>query len=60
MTNLEKIRNMSELELTTMLLCPYDASKEPIPCSPSGVQASVTAGGCAECIVKWLKKEVSI
>ena len=57
MTNGDRIRNMSDLELTAMLMCPYDATGREIPCAPNGIQAMVPKGSCMECMENWLKSE---
>lgn len=61
MTNGDKIRTMSDEELTAIILCPYDTAGDPIdimPCAKDGVQEFVAPRECRECCLKWLLREV--
>lgn len=61
MTNGDKIRAMSDEDLTAILLCPYDTAGDPIdimPCVKDGMQEFVTQKECRECSLKWLQREV--
>ena len=62
MTNGDKIRAMSDEELTEILLCPYDTAGDPIdimPCMKDGeMQEFVLPKDCRACTLKWLQREV--
>ena len=61
--NGDKIRSMSNTELTEIILCPYDTAGEPediMPCiMETGTQELVSKGKCKECMMKWLERECS-
>ena len=62
MTNGDKIRAMSDEDLTAILLCPYDTAGDPIdimPCVKDGnIQEFVAPEDCKACIMKWLERNV--
>lgn len=62
MTNADRIRQMSDDELTNILMCPYDTSGEPIDVMPcvkeGGTQELVTVEWCNACMKEWLSREV--
>ena len=62
MTNADRIRKMTDEELTKIIMCPYDAAGEPadiMPCIRDGnVQVSTSPHFCYECMRKWLRAEV--
>lgn len=62
MTNADRIRSMSDEELTKIILCPYDTAGKPIeimPCVRDGnVQELVPPEDCKKCIMEWLQSEV--
>ena len=62
MTNADKIRNMTNEELTAIILCPYDTAGDPIdimPCVKDGnIQEFVVPEDCKACIMKWLERNV--
>lgn len=62
MTNGDKIRAMSDEELTAIILCPYDTAGDPIdimPCVKDGnIQEFVAPEDCKACIMKWLERNV--
>ncbi len=58
MTNGDRIRNMTDEELTQVLLCPYDTAGDPIdimPCIKNGVL--VGPKECNKCMLEWLHRE---
>lgn len=61
-TNGDRIRSMSDAELTKIIMCPYDTAGEPMDIMPCvtelGVQEFVSLENCHNCMMKWLKKEV--
>lgn len=61
MTNGDRIRNMTDEQLTDVILCPYDTAGEPLdimPCVKDGnIQELVDVGFCRKCMTDWLKKE---
>ena len=61
MTNGDRIRNMTDEELTQALLCPYDTAGDPIdimPCIRDGeIQELVEPEKCKDCMVEWLHRE---
>ena len=61
MTNGDKIRAMSNEELTAIIMCPYDTAGDPIdimPCAKDGIQEFVSPEQCNDCMLKWLQREV--
>ena len=61
MTNADRIRKMTDEELTKIIMCPYDTVGESVdimPCIRDGkVQVSVSPQFCYECMRKWLRAE---
>ena len=61
MTNADRIRMMTDEELTKIIMCPYDTVGESVdimPCIRDGkVQVSVSPQFCYECMRKWLRAE---
>ena len=61
MTNGDRIRNMTDEQLTDIILCPYDTAGEPadiMPCIKDGnTQEFVSVDICKKCMTDWLKKE---
>ena len=61
MTNADRIRMMTDEELTKIIMCPYDTFGESVdimPCIRDGkVQVSVSPQFCYECMRKWLLAE---
>lgn len=60
MTNADRIRNMSDEELTKIILCPYDTAGKPediMPCVKDGTQMMVGPEECSQCMLKWLRRE---
>ena len=61
-TNADRIRSMSDEELTRIILCPYDTAGKTahiMPCVKDGnIQEMVSQEYCEKCILKWLKSEV--
>lgn len=57
MTNADRIRKMTDEELTKIIMCPYDTVGESVdimPCIRDGkVQVSVSPQFCYECMRKW-------
>ncbi len=61
LTMADKIRSMSEEELATVLMCPYDVdgtSFDKMPCHRNGREELVTVEECRKCCIQWLKSEV--
>ena len=62
MTNADRIRMMTDEELTKIIMCPYDTFGESVdimPCIRNGkVQVSVTPQFCYVCMRKWLRAEL--
>ena len=62
MTNADRIRSMSDEELTEIIMCPYDTAGKPIeimPCVRDGnVQELVPPENCKKCMMEWLQSEV--
>ncbi len=61
MTNKEKIQSMTDEELATVLLCPYDAAGNQLdimPCIKDGIQRFITPEECNRCMIHWLNMEV--
>ncbi len=59
MTNADRIRMMTDEELTKIIMCPYDTAGEPadiMPCVREG-NVSVPLQFCYECTRKWLRAE---
>ncbi len=59
MTNADRIRMMTDEELTKIIMCPYDTAGEPadiMPCVREG-NVSVPPQFCYECTRKWLRAE---
>lgn len=60
-TNADRIRSMTDEELSKIMLCPYDAAGKPIeimPCVKDGnVQEFVSPENCKKCMMKWLQSE---
>lgn len=60
MKNGDRIRQMSNEELTEVLLCPYDVAGAQInimPCVKNGIQEMVGPKQCKKCIEDWLEKQ---
>ena len=61
MTNGDRIRNMTDEQLTDIILCLYDTAGEPVdimPCVKDGnIQELVSVDVCKKCMTDWLKKE---
>lgn len=61
-TNADRIRHMSDEELTEIIMCPYDTVGKPIeimPCVRDGnVQELVPPEDCKKCMMEWLLSEV--
>ena len=61
-TNGDRIRSMSDEELTKIILCPYDTAGKPIdimPCIKDGnIQELVPPEDCKRCMLEWLQSEV--
>lgn len=61
-TNGDKIRAMSNKELTKVIMCPYDTAGEPMDIMPCvtelGTQELVSPESCKQCMMKWLEREV--
>lgn len=61
-TNADRIRTMSDEELTKIIMCPYDtagASIDIMPCvTELGTQELVSPEFCNQCMMKWLQREV--
>lgn len=60
-TNGDRIRSMSNEELTDIILCPYDTygkSTEIMPCVKDGIQELTPPEECKKCMMKWLQSEV--
>ena len=58
MTNREKIKQMSDDDLSFILMCPYDTTGEPeeiMPCVND--EAMPSQKKCCDCIKDWLGKE---
>ncbi len=62
MSNADRIRAMSDEELTKIIMCPYDtagASIDIMPCvTELGTQELVSPEFCNQCMIKWLQREV--
>lgn len=60
-TNADRIRSMSDEELTDVILCPYDTAGKPIdimPCVKDGnIQKLVPPEDCKKCMLEWLQSE---
>lgn len=56
MTNGDRIRSMTDEELTDIIMCPYDTAGKPeniMPCmTGDGIQ------DCKKCAMEWLQREV--
>lgn len=63
MTNGDRIRNMTDEQLTDIILCPYDTAGDPVdimPCVKDGnIQELVSVDVCKKCMTDWLKKEIN-
>ena len=60
MTNGDRIRNMNDEELASVLMCPYDTVGAPIdimPCVKDGKYQLVGVKECRECSISWLQRE---
>lgn len=61
-TNADRIRSMSDDELTDIILCPYDTAGKPaniMPCVRDGnIQEPVSPEYCKKCMMDWLQQEV--
>lgn len=61
-TNADRIRSMSDDELTDIILCPYDTAGKPaniMPCVRDGnIQELVSPEYCKKCMMDWLQSEV--
>lgn len=61
-TNADRIRSMSDEELTDIILCPYDTAGKPteiMPCVRDGnIQKLVSPDNCKKCMIEWLQSEV--
>lgn len=61
MTNGDRIRAMTDEELTDIIMCPYDTAGEPadiMPCvTEHGTQELVSPKFCNRCMVAWLGKD---
>ena len=61
-TNADRIRSMSDDELTDIILCPYDTAGKPeniMPCVRDGnIQEPVSPEYCKKCMMGWLQSEV--
>ena len=61
-TNADRIRAMSDEELTKIIFCPYDTAGKPIdimPCIKDGnIQELVPPEDCKKCMLEWLQSEV--
>lgn len=61
MTNADRIRAMTDEELTKVILCPYDTAGDPIdimPCIKDGeIQELVSPEVCIKCMLEWLGRE---
>lgn len=61
-TNGDRIRSMSNEELTQHILCPYDTAGEPsdiMPCiTGDGIQELVPPEACYKCMMEWLERIV--
>ena len=61
MTQADRIRSMSDEELTKIILCPYDTAGKPIeimPCVRDGnVQELIPPEDCKKCMMEWLNSE---
>ncbi len=58
MTNREKIKQMSDDDLSFILMCPYDTTGEPeeiMPCANDETMPDQKK--CCDCIKAWLGKE---
>lgn len=62
MTNADRIRAMTDEELTKVILCPYDTAGEPMDIMPcikeNGTQELASPEFCNRCILEWLGREV--
>ena len=60
--NADRIRSMSDDELTDIILCPYDTARKPaniMPCVRDGnIQELVSPEYCKKCMMDWLQSEV--
>ena len=60
-TNGDKIRSMTDEELTEIIMCPYDTAGEPeeiMPCiRETGDSDFVPVKDCKRCMMEWLQKE---
>ena len=60
-TNADRIRSMSDEDLTKIIMCPYDTAGKPIeimPCVNGNVQKLVSPEDCKKCMMEWLQSEV--
>lgn len=57
-TNRDRIKNMSDDDLSFILMCPYDTSGEPADIMPCVTDESLPSQKkCCDCIKAWLGKE---
>lgn len=60
-TNGDRIRSMTDEELTKIIMCPYDTAGEPIDIMPCviehGEHELVSPEYCNKCMMDWLKME---
>ena len=62
-TNADRIRSMSDEDLTKIIMCPYDTAGKPIeimPCVNGNVQKFVPPEDCKKCMMEWLQSEVEV
>ena len=61
MTNGDRIRQMTDDQLTEIIMCPYDTAgnaADIMPCIEEGnVQKLVSESECRSCCLNWLKRE---
>ena len=60
-TNADKIREMSDEDLSMVIMCPYETAGEDVDIMPcikeTGVEGQSTVQKCYECCKEWLQKE---
>lgn len=60
-TNGDKIRSMTDEELQTILMCPYDTAGKPVEIMPcvrdEKIKGLASPEYCKKCMINWLKQE---